>query len=241
MGRAFEFRKARKMKRWGAMAKTFTKIGKDIAIAVKSGGPDPDGNSRLRALMQNAKAANMPKTNVENAIKRASSKDQEDYKEVVYEGYGPHGFAVLVETTTDNTNRTVANVRLCFNKTGGSIGTQGMLDFIFERKCIFKINAGTIDIEELEFEIIDFGGDEVFLDEETNQINIYGDFTAYGTIQKFLEDKGYEIQQSDFERIPNDLKDATPEQYADMEKLLERLDDDEDVQNVYHNMKEPEE
>ncbi len=241
MGRAFEFRKARKMKRWGAMAKTFTKIGKDIAIAVKSGGPDPDGNSRLRALMQNAKAANMPKTNVENAIKRASSKDQEDYKEVVYEGYGPHGFAVLVETTTDNTNRTVANVRLCFNKTGGSIGTQGMLDFIFERKCIFKINAGTIDIEELEFEIIDFGGDEVFLDEETNQINIYGDFTAYGTIQKFLEDKGYEIQQSDFERIPNDLKEATPEQYADMEKLLERLDDDEDVQNVYHNMKEPEE
>jgi YebC/PmpR family DNA-binding regulatory protein len=241
MGRAFEFRKARKMKRWGAMAKTFTKIGKDIAIAVKSGGPDPDGNSRLRALMQNAKAANMPKLNVENAIKRASSKDQEDYKEVVYEGYGPHGFAVLVETTTDNTNRTVANVRLCFNKTGGSIGTQGMLDFIFERKCIFKINHGTIDLEELEFEIIDFGGDEVFLDEETDQINIYGDFTAYGTIQKFLEDKGYEIQQSDFERIPNDLKEATPEQYADMEKLLERLDDDEDVQNVYHNMKEPEE
>ena len=237
MGRAFEFRKARKMKRWGSMSKVFTKIGKDIAVSVKSGGADPGGNSRLRVLMQNAKAVNMPKVNVENAIKRASSKDQEDYKEVVYEGYGPHGVAVLVETTTDNINRTIANLRVCFNKTGGSIGTQGMLDFIFDRKCLFKINAGTIDMDELELDIIDFGGDEIFLDEESNQINIYGEFTAFGTVQKFLEDKGYEIQMADFERIPNDLKDVTEEQMADVEKLLERLEEDDDVQTVYHNMR----
>lgn len=237
MGRAFEFRKARKMKRWGQMAKTFTRIGKDIAIAVKSAGPDPNSNSRLRAIIQNAKAANMPKANVENAIKRASSKDQEDYKEMVYEGYAQHGIAILVECTTDNTNRSVANIRSYFSKCGGSLGTSGMLDFIFDRKSVFKIaKTDNIDVEELEFELIDFGAEEVFLDEETNQINIYGEFTAFGALQKFLEEKGFELLQADFERIPTDMKTITEEQAADVEKLIEKLEEDDDVQNVYHNM-----
>lgn len=237
MGRAFEFRKARKMKRWSSMAKIFTRIGKDIVMAVKSGGPDPSTNSRLRAVIQNSKAANMPKVNVENAIKKASSKDQEDYKEIVLEGYGLHGVAVLVECTTDNNNRTVANVRSYFTKTGGSLGTNGMLDFIFERKCIFKIaNNASVDLEELEFELIDFGADDVFLDEENDQINIYGEFTAYGAIQKFLEEKGLELIHADFERIPTDTKKLTEAEAADLDKLLEKLDEDDDVQNVYHNM-----
>jgi YebC/PmpR family DNA-binding regulatory protein len=237
MGRAFEFRKARKMKRWSSMAKTFTRIGKDIVMAVKSGGPDPLSNSRLRAVIQNAKAANMPKTNVDNAIKRASSKDQEDYKEIVLEGYGQHGVAVLVECTTDNNNRTVANVRSYFTKTGGSLGTNGMLDFIFERKCIFKIaNAATIDIEELELELIDLGVDDVFLDEESNQINIYGEFTSYGAVQKFLEENSYELLHADFERIPTDTKKITEADAVEVEKLIEKLEEDDDVQNVYHNM-----
>jgi YebC/PmpR family DNA-binding regulatory protein len=237
MGRAFEFRKARKMKRWGSMAKVFTRIGKDIVMAVKSGGPDPSTNSRLRAVIQNSKAANMPKVNVENAIKKASSKDQEDYKEMVLEGYGLHGVAVLVECTSDNNNRTVANVRSYFTKCNGSLGTNGMLDFIFERKCIFKIaNGANVDLEELEFELIDFGADDVFLDEETDQINIYGEFTSYGAIQKFLEEKGLELLHADFERIPTDTKKLTEAEAADLDKLLEKLDEDDDVQNVYHNM-----
>jgi YebC/PmpR family DNA-binding regulatory protein len=237
MGRAFEFRKARKMKRWGQMAKTFTRIGKDIAISVKAGGPDPHSNSRLRAIIQNAKAANMPKANVENAIKKASSKDQEDYKEMVYEGYAQHGIALLVECTTDNTNRSVANIRSYFSKCGGSLGTSGMLDFIFDRKSVFKIaNSDKINVEELEFELIDFGAEEVFLDEETNQVNIYGEFTAFGAIQKFLEEKGYELLQADFERIPTDMKTISEVEAADVEKLIEKLEEDDDVQNVYHNM-----
>lgn len=237
MGRAFEFRKARKMKRWSSMAKVFTRIGKDIVMAVKSGGPDPSTNSRLRAVIQNSKAANMPKVNVENAIKKASSKDQEDYKEIVLEGYGLHGVAVLVECTTDNNNRTVANVRSYFTKCNGNLGTNGMLDFIFERKCIFKIaNAPGVDLEELEFELIDFGADDVFLDEEHDQINIYGEFTAYGAIQKFLEEKGLELLHADFERIPTDTKKLSETEAADLDKLLEKLDEDDDVQNVYHNM-----
>ncbi len=237
MGRAFEFRKARKMKRWSTMAKTFTRIGKDIVMAVKDGGPDPASNSRLRAIIQNAKAANMPKANVDSAIKRASSKDQEDYKETVLEGYAQHGVAVLVECTTDNNNRTVANVRSYFTKTDGSLGTKGMLDFIFDRKCIFKIEpkAG-LSLEELEFELIDFGAEEVFLDEEANQVNIYGEFAAYGAIQKFLEENGYEIVESNFERIPTDTKTLSEAEAADVEKLLDKLEEDDDVQNIYHNM-----
>jgi YebC/PmpR family DNA-binding regulatory protein len=238
MGRAFEFRKARKFKRWGQMAKTFTKIGKDIVIAVKAGGPDPHSNSRLRAIIQNAKAVNMPKDNVERAIKKASSKEQEDYKEIVYEGYAAHGVAILVECTTDNTNRSIANIRSHFTKCGGSVGTTGMLDFIFERKSVFKIaKTADIDVEELELELIDYGADEIFLDLETNQINIYGEFTAFGAIQKFLEEKGFELLGADFERIPNDTKDLSEEQMADVEKLIDRLEEDDDVQNVYHNMK----
>jgi YebC/PmpR family DNA-binding regulatory protein len=179
----------------------------------------------------------MPKVNVENAIKKASSKDQEDYKEIVLEGYGLHGVAVLVECTTDNNNRTVANVRSYFTKCNGNLGTNGMLDFIFERKCIFKIaNTAGVELEELEFELIDFGADDVFLDEEHDQINIYGEFTAYGAIQKFLEEKGLELLHADFERIPTDTKKLSETEAADLDKLLEKLDEDDDVQNVYHNM-----
>lgn len=237
MGRAFEYRKARKMKRWGTMAKTFTKIGKDITIAVKSGGPDPESNSRLRVLIQNAKAANMPKENVERAIKKAVSKDQSDYKEVVYEGYGPHGIAVIVETATDNPTRTVANVRLYFNKYGGALGNSGSVSFMFERKCIFKVKPKEgIDLEELELEMIDFGVSEIFDEEGT--VIIYGEFESFGVIQKYLEENNYEIVSADFERIPNDTKELTGEQVQNMEKLLEKLDEDEDVSNVFHNMKE---
>lgn len=236
MGRAFEYRKARKLKRWGTMAKTFTKIGKEIAMCVKTSGPDPNSNSRLRVLIQNAKAANMPKENVERAIKRASSKEQEDYKEVIYEGYGPHGIAVLVETATDNNTRTVANVRLYFNKYGGSLGTSGSVGFMFEHKCIFKVKSKpALDIEELELEMIDFGVSEVFVEEDN--IIIYGEFESFGPIQKYLEEHNFELVSAEFERIPTDIKELNAEQTANVEKLLEKLEEDEDVTNVFHNMK----
>ncbi len=236
MGRAFEFRKARKMKRWGQMAKTFTRIGKDIVIAVKSGGPDPDSNSRLRAIMQNAKAANMPKDNVERAIKRAISKDQGDYKEVLFEGYGAHGIAVLVETATDNNNRTVADVRSYFTKYNGNLGTSGSVEFMFDHTCNFRIDKEGQDVEELELEFIDCGAEEVFDDEDG--IMIYGPFESFGSIQKELESRSIEILSSGFERIPNITKELTDEQKVDIEKLLEKLDENDDVQNVYHNMVE---
>lgn len=236
MGRAFEYRKARMFKRWDKMAKTFTRIGKDIVLAVKNGTADPATNSKLRVLLQNAKAVNMPKETVERAIKRATAKDQDDYKEMVYEGYGPHGIAILVESTTDNPTRTVANVRSYFNKLGGSLGTMGMLDFIFDRKCIFKVKNTGKDLEELEFELIDAGGEEVFLDEEADLINIYGEFSAFGALQHYLEENGYEIVEADFERIPNDTKSLSEEQVAEVEKLIERIEEDDDVQRVYHNM-----
>ena len=239
MGRAFEYRKARKLKRWGNMARTFTKLGKEIAIAVKAGGPDPGGNTRLRVLIQNAKAANMPKENIERAIKRATSKEMGDYKEMVYEGYAPYGIAIIVETATDNTTRTVANVRNCFNKCGGSLGTSGSVSFLFEHKCVFKIaQKEGLDVESLELELIDCGVDEVFNDE--SEIVIYAPFEAYGTIQKYLEDHNIEIISGEFERIPLDTKEVTEEQRASVEKLIERLEEDEDVTNVFHNMKEPE-
>ena len=237
MGRAFEYRKARKLKRWGNMARTFTKLGKEIAIAVKDGGPDPAGNTRLRVLIQNAKAANMPKENIERAIKRATSKEMGDYKEMVYEGYAPYGIAVIVETATDNTTRTVANVRNCFNKCGGSLGTSGSVSFLFDHKCVFKIaQSEGMDVESLELELIDCGVDEVFNDE--SEIVIYAPFEAYGTIQKYLEDHNIEIISGEFERIPLDTKEVTEEQRASIEKLIERLEEDEDVTNVFHNMKE---
>ncbi len=236
MGRAFEFRKARKMKRWGQMAKTFTRLGKDITMAVKDGGPDPDSNSRLRALIQNAKAANMPKDNVERAIKKATDKDQGDYKETLFEGYAPHGIAILVETATDNNNRTVANVRSYFSKCNGSLGTSGSVEFMFDHTCNFRIAQEGIDIEELELELIDFGAEEVFEDEDG--IIIYAPFESYGGIQKALEEKGLEILSSGFERIPNVTKELEGEELAEVEKLLEKLEDDDDVQQVYHNMVE---
>ncbi len=236
MGRAFEFRKGRKMKRWAQMAKSFTKIGKEIAMAVKQGGPSPESNSKLRAIIQNAKAINMPKDNVERAIKKASSKEQEDYKEIVYEGYGPHGIAIVIETATDNHNRTVANIRSYLSKLGGSLGTTGSLEFLFERKSVFKIaKNASINLEELEFELIDFGAEEVF--EEDDEIVIYAGFTEFGTIQKALEDKGFEIKGAEFERIPNDTKELSESQQEEVEKLLERLEEDDDVQNVFHNMR----
>lgn len=235
MGRAFEFRKARKLKRWSFMAKTFTKIGKDIAIAVKAGGPDPETNPRLRAIIQNAKTVNMPKDNIERAIKKASSKEQEDYKEIVYEGYAPYGIAVVIECTTDNPTRTVANIRSYFNRAGGTLGTSGSLDFLFERKCIFRIAKANWNPEELELDLIDFGADEVF--EEEEDIVIYGGFQDFGALQKAIEDRKCDIKQAEFERIPLDTKELNAEQEEEVQKLLEKFEEDEDVQNVFHNMK----
>ena len=243
MGRAFEYRKARKLKRWGNMSRTFTRIGKEITIAAKAGGPDPSTNPRLRALMQNAKAANMPKDTVERAIKKATDKDAGDYKEIVYEGYGPFGIAIVVEAATDNNTRTVANVRSYFTKHGGSLGTQGSLTFMFDHKSVFKIRPKDgVSLEDLELELIDYGVDELedIVDEEDGsaQIVLYGAFEEYANIQKYLEDNSFEIISSEFERIPHDLKEVTEEQRATIEKLLEKFEDDEDVQNVFHNMKE---
>ena len=236
MGRAFEFRKARKMKRWSAMSKAFTRIGKDIVMAVKEGGPDPDSNSRLRAVIQNAKSVNMPKDNIERAIKRASDKNQGDYKEVIFEGYAPHGIAILVETATDNNTRTVANVRSYFNKCDGSLGTSGSVVFMFDHTCNFRINAEGLDPEEVELEFIDYGAEEVFADEDG--ILIYAPFESFGTIQAALEEKGIEILSSGFERIPQVTKPLSADKVADVEKLLEKLEEDDDVQNVYHTMLE---
>ncbi|MEM8928956.1 MAG: YebC/PmpR family DNA-binding transcriptional regulator [Bacteroidota bacterium] len=236
MGRAFEFRKARKMKRWAAMSKAFTRIGKDIVMAVKEGGPDPDTNSRLRAVVQNAKAVNMPKDNIERAIKRASDKSQGDYKEVLFEGYAPHGIAILIETATDNNTRTVANIRSYFNKCNGNLGTSGSVEFMFDHTCNFRINSEGIDAEELELDMIDFGAEEVFVDEDG--ILIYAPFESFGDIQKELEVRGIEILSSGFERIPQITKELDEEQIADVEKLLEKIEEDDDVQNVYHTMKE---
>ena len=242
MGRAFEYRKARKLKRWGNMSRTFTRIGKEITIAVKAAGPDPQMNPRLRTLMQNAKAENMPKDTVERAIKKATDKDSKDYKEIVYEGYGPYGIAILVETATDNNTRTVANVRSYFNKFGGSLGTSGSLSFLFEHKCTFRVAAKEgLDLEELELELIDYGVDEIERDEEENDIILSAPFEYNSGIQKYLEENGFEIKSTEFVRIPNDLKEVTAEQREQIEKLLEKFEDDEDVQNVFHNMKEEEE
>lgn len=241
MGRAFEYRKARKLKRWGNMSRTFTRIGKEITIAAKAGGPDPDTNPRLRALMQNAKAANMPKDTVERAIKKATEKDTGDYKEIIYEGYGPFGIAIVVEAATDNNTRTVANVRSYFNKFGGSLGTSGSLTFLFEHKCTFHVVAKEgVDLEELELELIDFGVDEIDFDEEENEIVLSAPFECNSEIQKYLEENGFEIKSSEFVRIPNDLKEVNEEQRTQLEKLLEKFEDDDDVQNVFHNMKEEE-
>ena len=234
MGRAFEFRKARKMKRWSAMSKAFTRIGKDIVMAVKEGGADPDSNSKLRAVIQNAKSVNMPKDNIERAIKRASDKSQGDYKEVLFEGYGPHGIAILVETATDNNTRTVANIRSYFNKFDGNLGTSGSVIFMFDHICNFKVKKQDLDIEELELELIDFGVEELFVEED--EILIYAPFDCFGVIQSELEKRNIIINSSGFDRIPNVTKEINEEEIADIEKLLEKIENDDDVQNVYHTM-----
>ena len=243
MGRAFEYRKATKLKRWGHMAKTFTRLGKQIAIAVKAGGPEPENNPSLRSIIATCKRENMPKDNIERAIKNAMGKDQSEYKEVTYEGYGPHGIAVFVDTLTDNTTRTVGDVRSVFNKFNGTLGTTGSLSYLFDHKCVFTFKKKDgVDMEELILELIDFNVEDEFdEDEEEGTITIYGDdVKAYAQIQKFLEDQGFEDIGGEFTYVPNDLKDVDADQRATIDKMVERLEEFDDVQNVYTNMK-PEE
>ncbi|MDA8695321.1 YebC/PmpR family DNA-binding transcriptional regulator [Flavobacteriales bacterium] len=236
MGRAFEFRKERKMKRWAAMSKTFARLNKDIILSIKEGGgiAEPDLNARLRAVIQNCRAANMPKDNIERAIKKATDKDAADLKQVTFEGYGPHGIAVFVETATDNNNRTVANVRSHFNKCNGNLGTTGSVEFMFTHVCHFKIGAEGRDAEELELELIDFGAEEIGVVEDG--IVIYGPFESYGGIQKKLEEEGIDIVESGFDRIPSTTKELGMDETIEVEKLIEKLEEDEDVQNVFHTM-----
>ncbi|MCQ2244389.1 MAG: YebC/PmpR family DNA-binding transcriptional regulator [Bacteroidaceae bacterium] len=244
MGRAFEYRKATKLKRWGHMAKTFTRLGKQIAIAVKAGGPDADTNPALRSVIATCKRENMPKDNIERAIKNAMGKDQSDYKSVTYEGYGPHGIAIFVDTLTDNTTRTVGDVRSVFNKFSGTLGTTGSLSFLFDHKCVFTFKKpAELDMDELVLELIDVNAeDEYDEDEEEGTITIYGDPKSYAAIQKFLEDKGFEDIGGEFTYIPNDLKgDLNEEQRATIDKMVEKLEDFDDVQNVYTNLKPAEE
>lgn len=233
MGRAFEYRKNRKMARWDKMAKAFTRIGKDIAIAVKAGGTDPDNNPRLRSAMLNAKVVNMPKDKVEAAIKRAASKDEKEYQEVVYEGYAPHGIALVIECATDNPTRTVSNLRVYFNRGGGSLGTSGSVDYLFSRKGIFRFPAEGINIEELELELIDFGAEDIQL--EDGQITVTVAFTDFGNMFKGLESKGINAS-SETQRIPLTLKELSDEEADAVVELLDRIEDDDDVQAVYSNM-----
>lgn len=243
MGRAFEFRKGRKMKRWDRMSKDFTRIGREIVIAVKEGGANPDTNSRLRTAMQNAKGVNMPKDRVEAAIKRASSKEEGNYTEVVYEGYAPHGVAIVVETATDNPTRTVANVRMYFNRGNGALGTAGSSDFTFTRKGVFKLAAEGLDPEELELELIDFGADEVYADSEEDEhgaekhyIVVETPFTEFGQMQKALEQKGLNVISAQLQRIPNATVHLEGEQLDEVMNLIEKFEDDDDVQAVYHTL-----
>lgn len=235
MGRAFEYRKASKFARWDKMAKAFTRAGREIAMAVKEGGPSPDTNPNLRRAMQNAKAVSMPKDRIEAAIKRASNKDEKGFAIVVYEGMGPHGTAVVIESATDNPTRTVANLRAILNKNGGSMGTLGMHDFVFERKGVFKISAENIDAEELEFELIDAGLDSMEKDEE-NHLILYTKFTDFGSLQKALEDKNMEVLSAELHRIPSIHKELNEEQTDDVLELIDKLEQDDDVQTVFHNL-----
>ena len=244
MGRAFEYRKATKLKRWGHMAKTFTRLGKQIAIAVKAGGPEPENNPSLRSIIATCKRENMPKDNIERDIKNAMGKDQSEYKEVTYEGYGPHGIAVFVDTLTDNTTRTVGDVRSVFNKFNGTLGTTGSLSYLFDHKCVFTFKKkDDVDMDDLILELIDFSvEDEYDIDDEEGTITIYGDdVKQYAQIQKFLEEQGFEDIGGEFTYVPNDLKDLGDEERATIDKMVERLEDFDDVQNVYTNMKPVEE
>ncbi|MBK9328657.1 MAG: YebC/PmpR family DNA-binding transcriptional regulator [Sphingobacteriales bacterium] len=235
MGRAFEYRKAAKFARWDRMAKAFTRAGREIAMAVKEGGTSPDTNANLRRAIQNAKAAQMPKDRIEAAIKRASSKDDKGFAIVVYEGMGPHATALVIETATDNPTRTVANLRTILNKNGGSMGTQGMHDFIFERKGVFKIKADGIDMDELELELIDAGLDSLEKDEE-NHLLIYTKFADFGSMQKALEDRNIEVISAELHRIPSIHKELNETETDDVLELIDKLEQDDDVQNVFHNL-----
>jgi YebC/PmpR family DNA-binding regulatory protein len=235
MGRAFEFRKERKMKRWAKMSKIFSRLNKDIIIAIKDGGnADPETNSTLRAVLQNCKAANMPKDNIERAIKKATDKDTSNYKEVTFEGYGPHGIAMFIETATDNNNRTVASIRSDFSHNLGNLGTTGNVEFLFNRVCFFNVNGEGQDAEELELELIDHGAEEIEVDDDT--IVITAPFGAFGAIQKQLEAMNLEIQESGFDRVPTITSELNKEQTQEVEKLIEKLEENDDVQNVYHTL-----
>ncbi len=234
MGRAFEYRKATKFARWDKMAKQFTRAGREIAIAVKEGGPDPEYNPSLRRAVQNAKGVNMPKDRIEAAIKRASSKDEKDYSEVVYEGMGPYGVAIVIETATDNPTRTVANIRAVFNKRGGSLGTSGMNDFLFERKGVFMFDGTGQNLEELEFELIDSGLDSIELEKGT--ITVYTAYEDFGNMQKALEEKEIELIKSELQRIPLSYKELSESETDEVLELIDYLEQDEDVQTVYHNL-----
>ncbi|SFT89502.1 DNA-binding regulatory protein, YebC/PmpR family [Lishizhenia tianjinensis] len=236
MGRAFEYRRAAKEKRWDKMSKLFPKLAKAITMAAKEGGDDPAMNATLRTAIQNAKAQNMPKDNIENAIKRATSKDVENFTEVNYEGKGPHGVLVYVECATDNTTRTVANVKSYFNKAGGSVVPNGSLEFMFNRKAVFRIeeNLDAIDVEELEFELIDAGLEEIV--KEDDNITVYGDYTSFGTLQTALEEKNIEVAKANLQRIPTSSVEFTEEQLVDIEKMLDKIEDDDDIQQVFTNI-----
>ncbi|MCC7050554.1 MAG: YebC/PmpR family DNA-binding transcriptional regulator [Bacteroidia bacterium] len=238
MGRIFEKRKHKMFARYDKMAKAFTRIGKEIAIAVKAGGDNPDHNPRLRAAMQNAKGVNMPKDRIENAIKRAASKDDKGFEEMVYEGYGPYGVAILIETATDNTTRTVANVRMYFNRGNGALGKTGSLDFLFTRKGVFTVekqSLGGKDIEELELDLIDYGCEEIAIDDEL--VYIYTAFTDSGKMQKALEDLKIPVKSTEYQRMPNTWVDLSEDQAAEVLELVENLEADDDVQHVFHNLK----
>lgn len=234
MGRAFEFRRARKEKRWDKMAKTFTKLGREIAISVKQSGPDPSTNPRLRVAIQNAKGVNMPKDKVESAIKRASSKDAGDYQEVIYECYGPHGVAILIECATDNPTRTVANIRSYLSRGGGSLGTSGSLDFMFQRKGVFKVSAEKVNMEELELDLIDYGAEDIQVEE--GEVFIYTQFSDFGAMQKALEEKGVDVLGAELQRIPTSTTDISEEQEEELGNLIDKIEDDDDVQAVYTNL-----
>lgn len=234
MGRAFEFRKERKFKRWDKMSKVFTRLGKEIVMAVKAGGPDPDTNAKLRTVIQNAKGASMPKDRIEAAIYRASNKEEKDYDEVVYEGYAPHGIAVLVETSTDNINRTVANIRHYFSKAGGSLGTSGSVSFMFDRKAVFRFAKNDWDVEELELSLIDYGLEEIA--ENEGEVFVYTEFGNFGNMQRALEDRGIEVTSAEFEWFPTSVNELSPEQEEEVNKMIERMEEDDDVNHVFHNM-----
>jgi YebC/PmpR family DNA-binding regulatory protein len=236
MGRAFEYRKERKFKRWGAMAKAFTRIGKEIAISVREAGPNPESNARLRQAIQNAKGVNMPKDRVEAAIKKASSKELANYEEVIYEGYGPHGVAIVVDTQTDNPTRTVANIRSYFNKNNGALGNSGSVEYMFKKKSFFKFPLGKWQTDELELELIDAGLTE--LQEDGDVVIAYAEFIDFGKLSKALEDRGIDVTESGYEKEPDFYKEGlTDEQAEDVIRLIEKLEDDDDVNLVFHNMK----